>query len=153
MKSGILNITFACLLACMSLPLLSQPYNQALGLRGGIGATVTYKKFISTPLAIEGILGLYDYDYFGIGALFEKHTNVGNSDRFYWYWALGAYTSLGNEFSSLGITGGLGLDFSFESIPINISVDFLPRIRLFGDGRFTPTPSGGVGLRYIIDYY
>ncbi len=129
----------------------AQLYDQALGLRGGVGATVTYKKFVSEPIAFEAILGLYDYDYFGLGLLLQKHKFVGDLNRLLWYWGVGPYVTFGDNFTGVGVSGALGLDLSFEAIPIDITLDWLPRIRLVGGGRFLPS-GGGVGIRYIIDY-
>ena len=128
-----------------------QLYDHALGLRGGVGATVTYKKFVSEPLAFEAILGLYDYDYFGLGLLLEKHKYVGDLNRLLWYWGVGPYVTFGDNFTGVGVSGALGLDLSFEAIPIDITLDWLPRLRLVGGGRFLPS-GGGIGIRYIIDY-
>lgn len=129
----------------------AQYYNAAAGIRGGTGATVSYKKFVSRPLALEVMLGSFDYNFFGSSILLEKHTDI-DLGRVQWYWGIGPYITFGRDFTGLGAMGALGLDLSFESIPIEISLDWTPRLRLAGaSGRFF-VDSAGVGLRYIIEY-
>ena len=128
----------------------AQYYTDAAGLRGGTGATITYKKFVSAPVAFEAILGSYDYDFFGVSLLFEKHEDIGVR-RAQWYWGVGPYLTTARDFSAWGIMGALGLDASFESIPLNITIDWTPRLRL-KDGGVAFLRSAGVGLRYIIQY-
>ncbi len=128
----------------------AQYYRDAAGLRGGTGATISYKKFLSDPIALEAILGSYDYDFFGVSVLLQKHEDIGVR-RVQWYWGVGPYLTTARNFSAWGIMGALGLDASFESIPINITVDWTPRLRLKSGGRAF-LRSAGVGLRYIIAY-
>ncbi len=129
----------------------AQFYDQAAGLRGGTGATVSYKKFLSIPLALEVIVGSFDYDYFGAGVLIEKHTEM-NLSRFQWYWGVGPYINFASDFTAFGALGALGIDFSFESIPIQISADWTPRLRIAGEDGKLFLNSAGVGIRYIIEY-
>ena len=140
-----------CTLFFLQSKVHAQFYDQAAGLRGGTGATVTYKKFLSDPLALEIIVGSFDYDYFGAGVLIEKHTEM-NFSRLQWYWGLGPYINFSSDFTAFGAIGALGLDFSFESIPIQISVDWTPRIRLAGADAKLIVKRAGVGIRYIISY-
>ncbi len=106
---------------------------------------------MSGTLALEAIVGSFDYDFFGSSILLEKHTEM-NLGRLQWYWGVGPYITFGKDFTGFGAMGALGLDLSFEAIPIEISVDWTPRLRLAGaSGRFF-ADSAGVGLRYIIEY-
>jgi hypothetical protein len=138
-------------LLCLCQPVEAQPYNQAAGLRGGTGANLTYKKFVSYKLALEAIVGSFDYDYFGTSILLQKHTDA-NLGTLQWYWGVGPYVTFASDFTAIGAMGALGLDLSFQAIPIQLSLDWTPRLRLAGaSGRFI-VDSAGVGLRYIIDY-
>lgn len=129
----------------------SQMYDSAAGLRGGTGATISYKKFLGRAIAFEGILGSYDYDFFGASILIEKYTDA-NLGRVQWYWGVGPYLTFHRDFTAFGAMGALGVDFSFASIPIEISVDWTPRLRLAGADAKLFTKSAGVGIRYIIAY-
>jgi len=151
MKAPLITALVEAVLFCSLLSTSSaQPYQSALGLRGGTGATVTYKKFISEPIAFEAIVGSYDYEFFGLSVLFEKHKDIGVR-RVQWYWGVGPFLTTARDFSAWGIMGALGLDASFESIPLNFTIDWTPRLRLKSGGSAF-LGSVGVGLRYIIQY-
>lgn len=147
-----LFLLFILINLCWSNPVYSQMYRSAAGLRGGTGATVSYKHFIGREVAFEGILGSFDYDYFGASILFEKHTDA-NLGRLQWYWGLGPYLTFSKAFTAFGAQGALGAEYSFEAIPIDISLDWTPRLRISGAPSRLFTRSAGVGIRYIIDYY
>ena len=151
MKAPLITALGAVLFCSVLSTSSAQHYQSALGLRGGTGANVSYKKFVSRPLAIEAILGSFDYDYFGSSILLEKHTDI-DLGRVQWYWGLGPYITFARDFTGFGAMGALGLDLSFESIPIEISLDWTPRLRLAGASAGLFADSAGVGLRYIIEY-
>jgi len=132
-------------------PAVAQNYESAAGIRGGTGATISYKNFLGQTLAMEGILGSFDYDFFGTAILLEKHIDA-NLGRLQWYWGLGPYLTFAKNFTGFGAMGALGADISFGSLPINISLDWTPRFRLSGAKAKLFGASAGVGIRYIINY-
>lgn len=133
----------------------AQMYDSAAGLRGGTGATISFKKFLGNAVAVEGIVGSFNrdaiYNYFGTGILFEVHTDA-NLGRLQWYWGAGPYLTFTKDFTGFGAIGAVGMDYSFESIPIDITLDWTPRLRIAGASGKLFTRSAGVGLRYIIAY-
>ena len=142
---------FIILVACFCITHLNaQQFEQALGLKGGIGATVTYKQFLSERTAFEILGGRYDNDLWGVGALLEFHNEFRTSSAFEWYWGFGPYLTFQDQDSFLGINGAIGLHVTLNSVPINFSLDWLPRIR-FGGGGFQGE-SGGIAVRYVIAY-
>ena len=151
MIKQILTISWIVLGCLLTSEGYSQMYDSAAGLRGGTGATISYKKFLGRAIAFEGILGSFDYDFFGASILIEKHTDA-NLGRLQWYWGVGPYLTFDRDFTAFGAMGALGADFSFESIPIDISLDWTPRLRLAGADAKLFTKSAGVGIRYIIGY-
>ncbi len=144
------KLTVILMVLTLADDLKAQHYSDAAGLRGGTGATLSYKKFVSHPIAFEAIVGSYDYDFFGASILFQKHEDIGLR-RMQWYWGVGPYLTAASNFSAWGIMGALGFDLSFEAIPIDITLDWTPRLRLKSGGRLF-VRSAGVGLRYIIEY-
>ncbi len=152
MKRGIIILLWLMSLGA-TLQLSAQMYDQAFGLRGGTSATLSYKNFLGREVALEAIVGSFDYDFFGASILFQKYTDA-NLGRLQWYWGLGPYFEFRSEKTGFGGMGALGAEYSFSSIPIGISVDWTPRLRLAGGGSGNlVTRSAGVGLRYIISYY
>ena len=53
MKKG-LFITI--LMIILSLPLISQEYDRAIGIRGGVTSGFTYRQFLDEEVALEGLL-------------------------------------------------------------------------------------------------
>ncbi len=136
---------------CFCFGASAQYYDSAAGLRGGTGATISYKKFLGQTIALEAIVGSFDYDYFGTGILIEKHADLGVG-RVQWYWGVGPYLTFAKDFTGFGALGALGLDYALESIPLQFSLDWTPRLRIAGaSGKFF-NRSAGVGIRYIISY-
>ncbi len=145
-----LQLIFCLMLMGLALtPLRGQMYTDAAGLRGGTSATLSYKKFVSAPLALEAIVGAYDYDFFGVAVLLQTHKELGR--RLQWYWGVGPAATFRRDFNALGVMGALGLDLSFEAVPIDITLDWTPRVRIKEGSRWF-FASAGVGLRYIIQY-
>jgi hypothetical protein len=148
-RALLLAVTLVTLL--YAFPSYGQMYRTAAGLRGGTGATVSYKHFLGREVAFEGILGSFDYDYFGVSLLFQKHSDA-NLGRLQWYWGLGPYLTFSKAFTAFGAMGAVGAEYSFSSIPIDISLDWTPRFRLSGAPSKLFTRTVGVGIRYIIEY-
>ncbi len=152
MKSRTLLLATLYLSVIWATPSYGQMYRSAAGLRGGTGATVSYKHFLGRQVAFEALLGSFDYDYFGTSILFEKHTDA-NLGRLQWYWGLGPYLTFSKAFTAFGAMGAIGAEYSFSGIPIDISLDWTPRLRISGAPSRFFSRSAGVGIRYIIDYY
>lgn len=138
----------------------AQNYNSAVGLRAGFGLTGTYKKFLNESNALEAYLGIAYYGGFNAGAMYQIHKpleqlGIENLD---WYFGGGAYFGtwgsygFGGDYFFLGINGVIGLDYTFENYPINISADFAPGFNLiqkYSGGRFNYYVGGG-SIRYIL---
>jgi len=129
----------------------AQMYDHAIGLRGGAGINFTYKKFFDGNNAFEAIVGWYTGrdDHLGLGLLYERHEEISELHPLHWYWAAGGFVTLVNS-TGIGLMGGAGLDISFNRLPINISIDLLPRIQIAGSNRFIEF-GGGLAVRYILN--
>lgn len=123
----------------------AQSYNTAIGLRLGYPAAISGKKFINENTAIEGMLGFRSYVWvtsLNLTALYQKHYALGDVENLTWYWGLGANVALNSYRSTylgeqsgalgLGVAGGLGVDYKFEDLPLNVSLDWTPIIPLVG---------------------
>jgi hypothetical protein len=138
------------------LTLNAQDYKTSVGLRAGIpfvpyglysnvsfGATI--KHFLDKTNAVEGMV---TSSYNGIVAtgLFENEHWTGFYPGINWYWGLGAHVGLwsngvnvynnSNQVDSggpgAGVDGILGVEYTFEDFPLNVSVDVHPNANVIG---------------------
>lgn len=158
---------FICLLAFCSFFLIqsssAQNYSTAAGVRFGSPNSVTVKKFFTENLAGElyvGTRGFSTFRWFNISAALQKHESIDDVlEGLQWYYGAGATvyfwrydftTDVGS--TNLGLQGYLGVEYTFEDVPICISVDWVPTI--FLNNTFINTFGGGYGnvaVRYILN--
>jgi len=127
------------------LNLSAQSYNTGIGLRGGLAQGVTIKHFFGkTNNAIEGILA-FRWDGPFITGLYEIHDDPFKVDGLQWFYGFGAHIGFwdgdnvpwedeAKSITAIGVDGILGLEYTFEEIPINITLDWKPAINLAGGG-------------------
>jgi len=114
------------------LNLSAQGYNTGIGLRGGLAQGVTIKHFLGkTSNAIEGILA-FRWDGPFITGLYEIHDDPFKVDGLQWFYGFGAHIGFWEE-TKIGVDFILGLEYTFEEIPINVTLDWKPAINLVGD--------------------
>jgi hypothetical protein len=118
---------------CISLNTDAQQYKSALGLRYGSisnvgGPAVSYKQFIKENTSIEGIFAFRDP--VSIGALYQIHKDINSVQNLSWYYGGGAYVAFSKPDIGIGILGNIGLDYKFEGVPINLSLDFKPEFAI-----------------------
>ncbi|MBP8725877.1 MAG: hypothetical protein KBF37_03745 [Saprospiraceae bacterium] len=146
--------------------LKAQDYKTAVGLRAFWGYALTGKHFLNQDAAVEAILlyrnygaGVYDYSYFSLTGLYQKHSDIKSVEGLRWYWGFGAnlgswggdwdYYDNDNDGSFfLGVCGNIGLDYKFKDIPLNLSADWIPTFRFIGWGNGFTEESGGLAIRY-----
>lgn len=166
MKQFICVLVLAGCMLCMHLDSQAQTYETAIGLRLGSPTSLSVKHFINDAHALEGYVGYRGwngYNWFHISGAYLVHNPIEDIDNFLWYFGGGAslyfwnYDSdflRGNDWSStsLGIQGYIGLDYSFDEVPINLSVDWIPTI-FIGDAFTTGfgTGYGALGVRYTLN--
>lgn len=145
-------------------------YDMAGGLRAAWGVSLTGKKFINDNAAIEGILNYRRWGYFTfnynritLSALYEYHVSLADDldlPGLSYYYGGGLFVGrYGGDFGDIGdfdggstyagLLGVIGIDYAFEDLPINISVDWMPGIAVSGYGNGFAGENGGVAIRYI----
>lgn len=138
-----------------------QQYSTAIGIKGGYPGygSLNLKHFLGGSNAIEASVGGGAHHVW-LQGLYERNAALeGGLD---WYWGLGAdlgfwsngysyYHKKSDRYYS-GAWGGLdaviGMEYTFEEVPINIAADLGPTIRLFPYVGFGW--GGAVALRYAI---
>lgn len=137
----------------------SQPYKTSLGLRAGVAPGFTIKSFFSANEAVEGILSTR-INGVNLTGLYEWHGPLGEVPNFFWYFGGGAHVGIWNGevfiddpgkggYVGVGIDGILGMEYTFEEIPLNLSLDWKPYFNMFEHSYFVPDELA-LSARYII---
>lgn len=154
MKKTIL-ILFVMLL---SLGAFSQ-YKSAIGLRGGIAQGLTFKTFVGGSSGFDFILGNH-YRGLNFTVLYEIHSHnfldVDNLSLFYGFgghigfYNVSTWPGTWGTYESgpvIGVDGVVGIEYTFDEIPINLSLDIVPSINI------TPYVGywqrGALSIRYV----
>lgn len=130
----------------ISLSGFSQDYLNSVGVRGGLSSGLTFKRFLSTTDAAEGILTMR-WGGFNVTGLYERHTDPFDVDRLYFVYGAGAHIGFwdgdynpwfddNNSYTVLGIDGIVGLEYVLREIPFNVSLDWKPGFNLIGSTNF-----------------
>jgi hypothetical protein len=136
-------------------PVDHQPaYKMAIGIRlssapAMVNNSVSFKYFMTHRTAIEALVSFGDPLAFG--ALLESYNPLSTSGL-QWFYGAGGYLGFGKEYNAekkveerktyFGAQGIVGLDYKFEKIPLNISLDWKPELNLVQDINFEPAALG-----------
>lgn len=150
----IIPASFLLALVILAENVQAQNYKTALGVRlSSANAmqnnSISFKQFISDKTAIEALFTFGDP--LALGALLEIHKPL-NPDGLTWFYGGGGYlgfvktvnTTTGKEKSdpNFGAQGVIGLDYKFNNIPLNISLDWKPELNIVNDINFEPAAIG-----------
>lgn len=152
-------------LLLLATPSDAQNFQSAVGARLGYPVSASFKHFLSESSAVEayaGFRGWATYSWITISGAYQIHNPLDDvAEGLEWYYGAGASVYFWNydfsfgpdEYSntSFGIQGYLGLQYTFEDTPINLSVDWVPSI-FIGNG-FNTGFGGGYGslaVRYVL---
>ncbi|HVN56759.1 MAG TPA: hypothetical protein VMT63_00540 [Bacteroidales bacterium] len=136
----------------------AQDYKTSLGIRAGLPYGATIKHFLDKTDALEGILASR-WGGLVVTGLYEKESWTGHYPGLNWYWGAGAHVgfwsnsdnpNLTKNYSGgpvLGADGVLGLEYTFDQIPLNLAADLLPTVNLIGY-----TGWGGLNFAISIRY-
>ena len=136
---------------------LSQDYKTAIGIQGGYPGfgSLNVKHFISENSALEAYLGGISRKNYGNGAFIILNYEIQNNleSYFSWYYGGGGLFGFTTNASGvtdfqLGINSTLGLEYTFEEVPINCSLNMGPLIFINPEVRFNW--GGGLSIRYAI---
>lgn len=132
----------------------AQDYKTALGVRLSSSNamqnnSISIKHFINEKTAIEGLFTFGDP--LAIGALLEFHKPLSAPGLRYFYGA-GGYIAFEKKVNvttqktstdpNFGAQGVIGLDYKFNNIPLNITLDWKPELNIVSDINFEPAAIG-----------
>lgn len=140
----------------LALAATAQPYNKAIGIKFPVGTGITYKRFISPKSALE-FQALAARENFMVDGLYEFHFPFEKATGLSWYVGPGvhagfyksAYQKTYSSNFDLGIDNVLGLDYKFNGLPLNMSLDWQPTFSFTGNSG-AHAAYGGVALRYTL---
>ncbi|MGD0343241.1 MAG: hypothetical protein ABSA76_16195 [Bacteroidales bacterium] len=136
----------------------SQDYKTALGLRAGLPYGVTLRHFINKDNALEGILASR-WSGLVITGLYENESWLGKYPALNWYWGFGAHAGFWDQGTNpnvnstyvgavIGADAILGIEYTFDEFPINLSLDLLPSLNLIGSTGWGGI-NGALSIRYV----
>jgi len=136
----------------------AQEYRTSLGLRAGLPYGLTVKHFLSKTNAVEGVLA-GSYGGFIITGLYENEHWTGQYPGLNWFWGVGGHVgfwdagrnpNINDTYtgSVIGVDGIIGLEYTFEEIPLNLSLDLLPSVNLIGYTGWGGI-NGALSIRYV----
>lgn len=144
----------------------SSSYTTALGIKlfpepnGGAGA-VTFKHFLHEGAAVEA-LGYFWQRGGRLTGLYEFHWDIQGAQGLKWFVGPGVHIAFyndknyryddrryGGRYTTAGLDGIIGLDYKFNKIPLNLSIDWQPSFE-FGNERYNGFGGefAGVAVRY-----
>lgn len=144
-------LTGVAIFAMSTSDVKAQDYKNAIGGRFGSYNGITFKTGLNNNAMLE-LIGNFrssrNVDYLQLIALYEVYNPIGGAPGLNWYYGGGGSigTVKDRDFDSevsLGLNGVLGLDYKFNGAPINLSLDWIPTLRLTPDTDFY---SGDIGL-------
>ena len=116
------------LVVCMVSAMNAQNSKQAIGIRFGYGAELSYQNSLSKANRIELDLGL-NYGGVGLSGIYQWVWNLPSiSNNLNWYAGAGANLGLYSSSVGIGILGQIGAEYHFDKVPIMLSLDYRPGI-------------------------
>jgi hypothetical protein len=151
MKKLIFTLIAIATLFTVSLDANAQGYKNAIGGRFGSANGISFKTGLSKGAMLE-LIGNFrsnkGYDYFNLTGLYEVYKPINGAAGLNFYYGGGATIGSikvkgydGDVY--LSANGVLGLDYKFSDVPFNLSLDWVPALRLAPDTGFY---GGDVGL-------
>ena len=147
-----MKTSFTVLILFLTTSFFSQNYKMALGFKGGFPGygSLNAKKSISNSDYLEasiGGFGRYPYNI-GFHVQLDYERMQALEEGFSFYYGGGVLLGLTSSFVHLAPKALLGLEYNFEDLPLNISIDTGPY--LFVSPNIGFIWGGGLALRYAI---
>jgi hypothetical protein len=138
----------------------AQDYKSAVGGKLGYGLVASYKTFLNEKNAIE-LFGGLRWGGLAAGGFYQIHKDIPSVDNLRWFLGGGAsfstWSFVGSGYTELTAHFDIGLEYTFEDMPLNVSVDYAPGFVLVDTWDFAGTYNrfrGGYGaltVRYILN--
>jgi hypothetical protein len=147
-----MKTSFTVLILFLTTSFFSQNYKMALGFKGGYPGygSLNAKKSISKSDYLEASIGGFGrYPYkIGFHVQLDYERMQALEEGFSFYYGGGVLLGLTSSFVHFAPKALLGLEYNFEDLPLNISIDTGPY--LFVSPKIGFIWGGGLALRYAI---
>ncbi len=128
-------------------------YKNAIGIRGGYGAEVSYQRYLAPSNRLEATLGINRYG-FSVEGVHQWMQDLPINSNGIWQWYAGVGAGFGvwsskdfDEGFSLGVLGQIGIEHTFAKVPLMLSLDYRPGFYLIPQTSFDWT-GFAIGIRY-----
>ncbi|HMP31537.1 MAG TPA: hypothetical protein PKD85_18185 [Saprospiraceae bacterium] len=158
------NFLLTCCITLFAVTFMTaQDYKSSVGGKLGYGLVGSYKTFLNEKSAVELFGGLRGFGGgLVVGGFYQIHKDIPTIDNLRWFIGGGASFSTWTFIAGSGyteITGhfDIGLEYTFDDLPLNISVDYAPGVVLVDTYKYSGSYGrfrGGYGaltVRYILD--
>jgi hypothetical protein len=108
-----------------------------------VNNAVSFRYFFNDRTAGEALLG---FDPWSVGGLYERFFPMG-VQGLQWFAGGGAYVAFKGD-NVIGAMGVIGIDYTFPSFPINLSVDWKPELNLINNVNFQASALA-LGVRFV----
>jgi len=138
----------------------AQDYKSSIGGKVGYGLVASYKTFFNENNGIDIFGGIHWGGSLMGGANYSIHADIKSVNNLRWYYGAGAnffsWTSIGYDWAEIGISGNVGLEYTFDDIPLNISLDYVPTFVIYDTDDFDNVRRfrsgyGALTTRYILN--
>ncbi|MDD2635236.1 MAG: hypothetical protein PHW82_07020 [Bacteroidales bacterium] len=156
MKKRIIITALVVLVGC---GVMAQDYKAAIGFRGGLAQGITFKAAVGGNTAFDLIVATH-FRGLNLTALYEIHSlNIFGVNNLALFYGFGGHVGFYNSTSYpprwgtytngtiVGIAGVIGVEYTFDEIPINLSVDIVPSFNLVPE--FWYWQRGALSIRYV----
>ena len=133
--------------------IIAQDYKSSAGLRLGTYFAGSFKTFISEKGAIEAIAGISregGNSITTVGGFYQIHNSFSaDIPTLKWYFGGGTFVAIGNADikTNIALSGIIGLEYTFDSSPLNLFIDGIPYLSITDDFRFDAEAS--LGVRFV----
>ncbi len=117
--------------------LQAQDYNKAVGVKLGYGLLGSYKQFLNESSAFE-VFGGFRWSGIAVGGFYQIHKDIESVEGLRWFYGGGASFSTwdyggiySSNYSELALLLDIGLEYTFDDLPLNISADYAPGFVVF----------------------
>jgi len=144
---------FLSLVLSLGVLSLVNAQENAIGLKFGDGVDISYQHMLSDANRLELNLGLNSFEQhspFIVSGAYQWVWDLSSqlAPGFKWYAGAGAALGLNNSDFYLWAVGNVGIEYNFNKIPLQLSLDWTPAIEI--------TPSHGDfgtnGIRLAVRY-